>query len=110
MQRMGNRLRMTGAGATGFLMVLANVLATYRLFDQMRARDQVICIAFAVSAQAALGDHLAFTANFQPSLIMPILLGKIAGGLFAVALALWVSVPAAERLERQLQDSAPGGN
>ena len=62
--------------------------------------NYVLCIAFAVCAQASFGDHFAFTANFQPSMIMPILLGKLAGGAFAVALALWISVPAAERLEQ----------
>ena len=85
-------------------MVLANIIATYRLADEMRARDKVICISFAVCAQAALGDHLAFTANFQPTMIMPILLGKLAGGAFAVALALVISVPAAERMEKLSQN------
>ena len=91
---------MTSAGAAGLLTVLANVIATYHLADSMRARDKVLCIAFAVSAQSTFGDHLAFTANFQPTLLMPILLGKLAGGAFAVALAMVISVPAAERLER----------
>jgi ethanolamine transporter len=46
---------------------------------------------------------LAFTANFQPTLIIPIMLGKLVGGVFAVALALVISVPAAERLENESQ-------
>ena len=104
MQWLGDRLGMTSTGAAGFLMVLANIIATYRLADEMRARDKVICISFAVCAQAALGDHLAFTANFQPTMIMPILLGKLAGGAFAVALALVISVPAAERMEKLSQN------
>ena len=33
-------------------------------------------------------------------MIMPILLGKLADGAFAVAVALVISVPAAERMER----------
>lgn len=103
MQKMGKKMKMTSNGATGFLMVFANIIATYRLVEEMSARDMVICISFAVCAQAALGDHLAFTANFQPTLIIPIMLGKLAGGVFAVALALVISVPAAERLENESQ-------
>ena len=100
MEWLGSKIGMTSAGAAGLLTVLANVIATYHLADSMRARDKVLCIAFAVSAQSTFGDHLAFTANFQPTLLMPILLGKLAGGAFAVALAMVISVPAAERLER----------
>ena len=100
MKWLGEKLGMSSTGATGFLMVLANVIATYHLFDDMRARDKVLCVAFAVCAQAALGDHLAFTANFQPTMIAPILFGKLAGGAFAVTLALVISVPAAERFEK----------
>ena len=101
MEKLGNKMKMTSNGATGFLMVFANIIATYRLMDEMSARDKVICISFAVCAQAVLGDHLAFTANFQPTLIIPIMLGKLSGGVFAVVLALAISVPAAERLEKE---------
>ena len=66
MHWIGDRMGMTPTGATGFLMVFANIIATYHLSEEMRPRDLVLCIAFAVCAQAALGDHLAFTANFQP--------------------------------------------
>ena len=45
-----------------------------------------------------LGDHLAFTANFQPTLIAPVLAGKLVGGIAGFLLALWLSVPTAERL------------
>ncbi len=59
-----------------------------------------------VCAQALIGDHLAFTANFQPSLILPILIGKLFGGLLAVAIAIRISVPAAQRYEQQEQEQA----
>lgn len=107
MSWLGNKLGMTPDGATGLLMVLANIIATFHLADKMRPRDLVLCIAFAVCAQASLGDHLAFTANFQPSMIMPILIGKLTGGVFAVILALYISVPTAERLEVEEGDWEP---
>ena len=85
-------------------MVLANIIATYHLFKYMNARDKVLCVALGVCAQATIGDHLAFTANFQPTLILPILLGKLFGGLLAVFIAIRISVPAAERYARQEQE------
>jgi ethanolamine transporter len=100
----GDRMGMTPNGAAGFLMVFANIIATYHLADETRPRDLVLSIAFAVCAQAALGDHLAFSANFQPTMIVPILFGKLLGGACAVALAMYISVPAAERLEIEHKD------
>ena len=35
----------------------------------MRAKDKVLIIAFAVCAAFLFGDHLAFTVNFQPTLV-----------------------------------------
>lgn len=94
-------LKLTDTGALAFIMVLANIIATYHLFTNMRARDKVLCVAFGVCAQATIGDHLAFTANFQPTLVLPILLGKLVGGFLAVLIAIKISVPAAERFEQQ---------
>lgn len=101
MELLGRQLNLTRIGATGFVMVLANIIATYHLFKYMNARDKVLCVALGVCAQATIGDHLAFTANFQPTLILPILLGKLFGGLFAVFIAIKISVPAAERFAQQ---------
>lgn len=97
----GRKLKLTDTGALGFIMVLANIIATYHLFKNMRARDKVLCVAFGVCAQATIGDHLAFSANFQPTLVLPVLFGKLVGGFLAVAIAIKISVPAAVRFEKQ---------
>ncbi|WP_149086603.1 ethanolamine utilization protein EutH [Pseudomonas prosekii] len=99
MEVLGKHLGLSPDGAAAFVMVFANIIAVYHLFKKMNARDKVLCVALGVCAQATIGDHLAFTANFQPSLIMPILLAKLFGGLLAVAIAIRISVPAALRLE-----------
>ncbi|EPX86520.1 Ethanolamine utilization protein [Rubellimicrobium thermophilum DSM 16684] len=101
MQALGRRLGLSPVGAAGLLATIANILAMYRLVREMRARDKVLVIAFAVCAAFAFGDHLAFTANFQPSLILPLLLGKLLGGAVAFAIAARLSVPKAEALEMQ---------
>lgn len=107
MEALGRRVGLSSNGAAGTLAAIANILAMYRLVGDMRARDKVLCIAFAVCAAFLFGDHLAFTANFQPTMIAAIMLGKVAGGVTGFALALWLSVPTAERLEREAEDSAP---
>src|SRR5690606_30527636 len=76
----------------------ANIIAMYRLIGRMRPRDKVLAIAFAVCAAFAFGDHLAFAANFQPTIILPLLLGKLLGGSSGFLLAVWLSVPKAEQL------------
>jgi len=103
MQAFGGAVGLSPVGAAGVLATVANVLAMYRLVRDMRARDKVLVIAFAVCAAFAFGDHLAFTANFQPSLILPLLIGKIGGGAVGLAIAVWLSVPKAEELEAQEQ-------
>lgn len=108
MRYIGKKLSLTETGALGLVMVLANIIAVYHLFRNMRARDKVLCIAFGICAQATLGDHLAFTANFQPSLVIPIMAGKFIAGILAIAIAMVISVPAAEKLEAQAPATAAG--
>jgi ethanolamine transporter len=96
----GERLGLSVSGSAGFLASIANILAMYHLVKSMPPKDKVLNISFAVCAAFLFGDHLAFTANFQPTLIAPITLGKLTGGLLAVALAFWIALPKARELER----------
>ena len=79
---------------------VANILAMFRLIREMRPRDKVLNIAFAVCAAFLFGDHLAFTANFQPNLMLAVLLGKLGGGVTGYCLAHWIAVPKALLLAR----------
>lgn len=98
MKAIGSRIGVSPEGAAGLLAASANILAMYRLIGRMRAKDKVLAIAFAVCAAFTFGDHLAFTANFQPTIILPLMLGKLLGGAAGFMLALWLSVPKAEEL------------
>lgn len=90
MQWIGSRLGLSSEGTAGLLAAAANVLAMFRLIKDMPPRDKVLVISFAVCGAFMFGDHLAFSANFQPTIILPLLLGKLAGGMagFAVAARL----------------------
>lgn len=101
MEKLGRRLGLDSAGAAGLLASVANILAMFRLVREMRPRDKVLNIAFAVCAAFLFGDHLAFTANFQPTLIVAVMLGKLGGGAAGFLLARWLSLPKALEIERQ---------
>jgi len=54
----------------------------------MDKRGKVVNIAFAVSAAFVFGDHLGYTAEAAPEILPGMILGKLAGGITAVAVAL----------------------
>lgn len=106
LEKLGGRIGLSAIGSAGMLATIANILAMFRLVRFMPPKDKVINIAFGVCAAFLLGDHLSFTANFQPTIILPVLIGKLSAGFIAVGLAYWLSVPKALQLEAQ--DRADG--
>lgn len=101
MEAIGRRIGVDAKGAAGLLAGAANVLALFHLVKGMGAKEKVLCIAFAVCGAFMFGDHLAFTANFQPNLIAVILIGKLVGGISGFLLAYLFSVPRAVSLAKQ---------
>ena len=86
----GGKLGINDAAAAGLIASLANSIATFGMVKDMNERGKVINIAFAVSAAFVFGDHLGFTAGFAPEMIGPMIVGKLAGGISAVAVAMWL--------------------
>lgn len=101
LKKLAEALGMQTIGSTGLVASVANTLAMFRMVKDMPAKDKVINIAFAVCIATVFGDHLSFTANFQPNLILPIMLGKIVAALFSIYLAFKLSVPIAIKLEKE---------
>ena len=87
----GRSLGINDAAAAGLIASLANSIATFGLVKDMNERGKVVNIAFAVSAAFVFGDHLGFTAGFAPEMIGPMIVGKLVGGVSAVAVALWLT-------------------
>ena len=87
----GRRLGINDAAAAGLIASLANSIAAFGMVKDMNPRGKVINIAFAVSAAFVFGDHLGFTAGFAPEMIGPMIAGKLAGGISAVAVAMWLT-------------------
>ena len=88
--KLGSLLKVNDVAAAGLVATLANSIATLGMVKDMDSRGKVVNIAFAVSAAFVFGDHLGFTAGFAPALLPAMILGKLAGGIAAVAVALWL--------------------
>ena len=84
----GRLLGVNETAAAGLIATLANSIATFQLVEKMDKRGKVVNIAFAVSAAFVFGDHLGFTAGFAPQMLPAVILGKLAGGISAVAVAI----------------------
>ena len=91
LMKLGGLLGINDTAAAGLLASLANSIATFGMVKDMDGRGKVVNIAFAVSAAFVFGDHLGFTAGFAPEMLPAMIAGKLAGGISAVAVALWLT-------------------
>ena len=89
--KLGGRLGINDKAAAGLVASLANSIATFGMVREMDYRGKVVNIAFAVSAAFVFGDHLGFAAGFAPEALPAMIAGKLAGGISAVAVALWLT-------------------
>lgn len=88
LMKLGRSLGINDTAAAGLVTSLANSIATFGLVKDMDQRGKIVNIAFAVSAAFVLGDHMGFAAGFAPEMLVPMILGKLSGGISAVAVAL----------------------
>ncbi|GGY02268.1 ethanolamine utilization protein EutH [Paludibacterium paludis] len=96
LMRVGGLLGMNNSAAAGMVATLANSIPMFGLMSKMDDRGKVINVAFAVSAAFTFGDHLGFTAANVSSMIFPMIVGKLVGGVSAVLLAMRLA-PAAQQ-------------
>ena len=99
--KVGGLVGLSSDATAGLLAASANVLAALSMIKDMRARDKVIVLSFAVCCAFLFGDHLSFTANFQPSLIVVVICGKLVGGIFAIVFCNLLAVKKAMQLEEE---------
>lgn len=86
--KLGGLLGMNDTAAAGLIASLANSIATFGMVKDMDNRGKVINVAFAVSAAFVFGDHLGFTAGFAPEMLIPVIVGKLVGGISAIGVAM----------------------
>lgn len=100
LQKFGGIIGFSKEGIAGILACMANAIAMYKLIETMKAEDKVKCMAFCVCSAFLIGDHLSFTANFQPNLIAIVMIGKFAAGILATLISIKLTVPVARELEK----------
>lgn len=88
---LGKLLRMNDVAAAGMVASLANSIPTFGMMKDMDPRGKVLNVAFAVCAAFVFGDHLGFTAGFDAAMLLPVIVGKLVGGISAVAVGLFLT-------------------
>jgi ethanolamine transporter len=89
--KMGELLGMNKDAAAGMVATLANNIAMFSILKNMDDRGKVINVAFSVSAAFVFGDHLGFVAGIDKSMILAVVIGKLVGGITAVAIAYFAA-------------------
>lgn len=87
LMKLGSLLGMNDIAAAGMVATLANNIPMFGMMKDMDPKGKVINVAFAVSAAFVFGDHLGFVAGVEKGMIFPMIVGKLVGGITAVALA-----------------------
>lgn len=101
----GRLLGVNEVASGGFIVTLANAIPTYQMMKDMDKRGIFINSAWSISAMALLGDHLGFTAGVEPTMITPMIVGKLAAAVSATALAYFIALkryPAHEETEAEV--------
>lgn len=106
LEKAGSKLGFSSVGSAGIVAAAANLLAMFRLLPDMEPEDKVKNVAFGVCGAWLLGDHIAFTANFQPNLLGILMIGKLLGAIIAIFIAKFIAVPVARRYAQK--DRADG--
>ncbi len=88
---LGKVLGMNEIAAAGMVASLANSIPMFQMMKDMDNKGKILNVAFAVSAAFVFGDHLGFTAGFNSTMIFPMIVGKLVGGITAVFVAMLIS-------------------
>lgn len=100
LRALGALLGINEVAAAGLLASLANSIPMFGMLKKMDARGKVVNTAFAVSAAFVFGDHLGFTAGFDASMLVPVIVAKLTGGISAIVVACFFT-------RKQAQGNAP---
>lgn len=88
---LGKVLGMNDVAAAGLVASLANSIPMFGMMKDMDNRGKILNVAFAVSAAFVFGDHLGFTAGFDSTMIVPMIIGKLVGGVTAIIAAIFIA-------------------
>lgn len=58
------------------------------MMHEMDEKGRMLNIAFLASVGCVVGDHLAYTSQVAPEMCVPVMIGKLVGGVAAFGVAL----------------------
>ncbi|ASK63831.1 ethanolamine utilization protein EutH [Virgibacillus phasianinus] len=88
LSKMGAMLGISDTSTTGLVASLAHNIPMLTLLKHMEPRGKVINVAFAVSGAFVFGSHLGFVAGINKEVVFAMIVGKLAGGICAIILAI----------------------
>ncbi len=111
LSKIGTKIGMNEAASAGIVATIANNIPTFQMLKDMNPKGKLLNIAFASCAAFMFGDHLGFVAGVNSTMIVPMILAKLACGLSALFLAnllapqlLMKAESAAQLLEEDTDD------
>ena len=90
LQVIGTKAGLDATSVSSLVFGLANPVPVYPAMKGMKKRGIIVNAAWIVSASAAFGDHLGFTAGIAPEYIGAVIAGKLVAGVLAALLA-WLA-------------------
>lgn len=87
----GRKIGLDSVSAAGLVFSLANSVPVFTMMKDMKKRGIVMNTAWLVPATSTFGAHLGFTAGVQPSMIVPVIAGKLSAGVVALGVAYFVT-------------------
>ncbi|MBQ8584958.1 MAG: ethanolamine utilization protein EutH, partial [Butyricicoccus sp.] len=87
LEKVGKALGINETSSAGMVANLANNIAMFNIMGDMDPKGKLLNVAFSVSAAFVIGDHLGFTAGVDQSMVTPVMIGKLVGGITAILVA-----------------------
>lgn len=84
----GYKLHINDISSVGPIITLVNSIPMLETMKDMDAKGKIINSAFCVSGAFALGDFIGFVAVQAPTMVIPMILGKLTAALLAIIVAL----------------------
>ena len=79
-----------GLNETSVVCIISNLVsssASFGVMDKMNKKGVVMNSAFSVSGAFVFGSHLAFTLAYNSEYVLPVIVGKLVSGMFALILS-----------------------
>ncbi len=84
LQKVGTLIGVNETSVVGFIACLAHNIPMLSIVDKMDAKGKIMNIAFSVSGAFVFGSHLGFTAGIDKSMVFPVIIAKLSGGITAM--------------------------